>query len=198
MAFNKKTWTDRLVEFAGRRKITNVSTMQAQIVDVERAEGVVSQDGSAFSAQTMNDLEQRIAEGFTGVETDVSTLSRDLGGCRFGITSDGRPGWKDGADTVYPFSSNWHKVTSLDPGGVTSVSGTFDFKTVTSSYKDLVLYRDIFPIVTKTVVGATDINWVPTAISYTYDNETGIFTATIKHNNSGYSIGMTLDLYANF
>lgn len=26
MAFKKKTWIDRMVEFAGRRKITNVST----------------------------------------------------------------------------------------------------------------------------------------------------------------------------
>lgn len=105
---------------------------------------------------------------------------------------------KKGADSWVPFSGNWRKVASLDPGGVTSISGTFDFKTVTSFYKNLVLYRDIFPVVTKTVVGATDINWVPTAISYTYDSETGIFTATIKHNNSGYSIGMTLELYANF
>ena len=126
-------------------------------------------------------------------------LSRDLGGLSFAQDADGNWGYKiGGADTVTPFSGNWHKVASLDPGGVTSVSGTFDFKTVTSSYKKLVLYRDIFPIITKTVVGATDINWVPTAISYTYDNETGIFTATIKHNNSGYSIGMTLELYATF
>ena len=30
-------------------------------------------------------------------------LSSDLGGCRFGYTEDGLPGYKkDGADTVYP------------------------------------------------------------------------------------------------
>lgn len=78
MAFTKKTWVDRLVEFAGRRKITNVSTMQAQIVDVERAEGTVSQEGSAFSAQTMNDLEQRIADGFSSVENSVDQISSEL------------------------------------------------------------------------------------------------------------------------
>ena len=33
-------------------------------------------------------------------------LNRDLGGCKFGITADGLPGYKkDGADTVIPFSS---------------------------------------------------------------------------------------------
>ena len=31
-------------------------------------------------------------------------LISDLGGCRFGYTKDGQPGWKEqGADTVYPF-----------------------------------------------------------------------------------------------
>ncbi len=78
MAFTKKTWVDRLVEFAGRRKITNVSTLQAQIVDVERVEGVVSQEGSAFSAANMNDLEQRIADGIAGVERSVNQVSSEL------------------------------------------------------------------------------------------------------------------------
>ena len=77
MAFTKKTWVDRLVEFAGRRKITNVSTLQAQIVDVERVEGVVSQEGSAFSAANMNDLEQRIADGIAGVERSVNQVSSE-------------------------------------------------------------------------------------------------------------------------
>ena len=94
MAFSKKTWVDRLVEFAGRRKITNVSTMQAQIVDVERAEGTVSQEGSAFSAQTMNDLEQRIADGFSSVEKSVNQVSseiadakQELGGIEYGTVT---------------------------------------------------------------------------------------------------------------
>ena len=67
MAFKKKTWIDRMVEFAGRRKITNVSTSAAQIIDVERAEGAVSQEGDAFSAENMNDLEKRISDAFTDV-----------------------------------------------------------------------------------------------------------------------------------
>lgn len=32
-------------------------------------------------------------------------LNQDLDGNRFGHTADGRPGWKDGADTVHPFST---------------------------------------------------------------------------------------------
>ena len=36
MAFAKKTWVDRLVEYAGRRKITNISTGVSEVVDVSR------------------------------------------------------------------------------------------------------------------------------------------------------------------
>ena len=45
---------------------------------------------------------------------EIDQLNSDLGGCRFGYTEDGLPGYKkDGADTVYPFSS------------VRSISGVF-------------------------------------------------------------------------
>lgn len=105
MAFKKKTWVDRMVEYAGRRKITNVTTMAAQIVDVERAEGVVSEEGTAINAVNMNDFEQRTADAFSAVQQDIEGINSDLGGNRFGHTADGRPGWKDGADTVHPFKS---------------------------------------------------------------------------------------------
>lgn len=34
----------------------------------------------------------------------VSKLNSNFGGLSFGLTEDGKPGWKDGADTVHPFS----------------------------------------------------------------------------------------------
>ena len=131
MAFKKKTWIDRMVEFAGRRKITNVSTSAAQIIDVERAEGAVSQEGDAFSAENMNDLEKRISDAFADVPSgykiadndttnnseflatarvayehglEIDALSRDLAGLSFGQDADGNWGYKTGgADTVIPF-----------------------------------------------------------------------------------------------
>ena len=131
MAFKKKTWIDRMVEFAGRRKITNVSTSAAQIIDVERAEGAVSQEGDAFSAENMNDLEKRISDAFADVPSgykiadndttnnseflatarvayehglEIDALSRDLGGLSFGQDADGNWGYKiGGADPVVPF-----------------------------------------------------------------------------------------------
>ena len=131
MSFKKKTWIDRMVEFAGRRKITNVSTSAAQIIDVERAEGAVSQEGDAFSAENMNDLEKRISDAFADVPSgykiadndttnnseflatarvayehglEIDALSRDLAGLSFGQDADGNWGYKTGgADTVIPF-----------------------------------------------------------------------------------------------
>jgi len=68
MGFVKKTWKDRLVEFAGRRSLTKVSGSVdgVMIVDVMRSEGNVSQVGDTFSAENMNDLEDRIADTFGG------------------------------------------------------------------------------------------------------------------------------------
>lgn len=104
--FTAKEWKNRLVEFAGRRSLKNVSTNETTVYDVTRNEGQVSQEGDSFSATTMNDLEQRISEGFSAAEEANSQLSSDLGGCRFGYTADGLPGYKkEGADTVYPFKN---------------------------------------------------------------------------------------------
>ena len=105
MAFVKKTWKDRLVEYAGRRKITNVSTLAAQIVDMERAEGVVSEEGSPFNAASMNDLEQRAADAFSAVQQDIEGINSDLGGLNF--KEEAGKKYVRGADAVWvPLGSN--------------------------------------------------------------------------------------------
>lgn len=62
MSFNKKTWVNRQSEYPTRRKL--ISTGVENEYDVARSEGAVSQEGDAFSAETMNDLESRIEEAF--------------------------------------------------------------------------------------------------------------------------------------
>lgn len=143
MAFKKKTWIDRMVEFAGRRKITNVSTSAAQIIDVERAEGAVSQEGDAFSAENMNDLEKRISDAFADVPSgykiadndttnnseflatarvayehglEIDALSRDLGGCS--LEQDGVDFYIVGADAVRKKLNETPEYSVLDCGGV--------------------------------------------------------------------------------
>lgn len=56
--FSPKTWKQRIVEFPGRRRLDDTST--ADVYDVSRAEGIVTQEGDGFTAVNMNDLEQRI------------------------------------------------------------------------------------------------------------------------------------------
>lgn len=72
MAFVTKVWKDRLVEYAGRRKLKNVATGAEALYDVTRSEGTVSQAGDAFSASNMNNLEQRIKNEFDEVNNSLN------------------------------------------------------------------------------------------------------------------------------
>lgn len=65
-AWAKKVWKDRKTEYPTRRTLTKTNGSQ-EIVTVARNEGNVSQEGDAFSAANMNDLEERIDAGFTAV-----------------------------------------------------------------------------------------------------------------------------------
>lgn len=139
MAFVKKTWKDRLVEYAGRRKITNVTTMAAQIVDVERAEGVVSEEGSAFSAANMNDFEQRTADAFSAVLQDIEGINSDLGGYEFD-TINGVPSYKAGADAAWVPFKREPIIEKASFSWAYSPSQTFPAK---EGYKIVGLYADI-------------------------------------------------------
>lgn len=75
MGFTKKTWKDRLVEHAGRRKLTNVATGTTETVDVTRAEGTESQAGDMFNATNMNDLESRTYNAFDEIIKTYTNVS---------------------------------------------------------------------------------------------------------------------------
>ena len=66
MAFVKKTWKDRIAEFPTRRRLTKEDNT-SELVTVAREEGTLSQEGDAFSAENMNDLENRIDAEFTAL-----------------------------------------------------------------------------------------------------------------------------------
>lgn len=108
--FTPKEWKARLVEFAGRRLLRNVANGETVTYDVSRSEGQVSQEGDAFNTKNMNDLEQRISNGFANAKTNIDSLNRDLSAVpEFVIDkSTGKiTGYKTkaGADTVFPFSA---------------------------------------------------------------------------------------------
>ena len=91
--FAAKEWKNRLVEFAGRRSLKNVTTNETTVYDVTRSEGHVSQEGDAFSAATMNDLEQRISEGFSAAEEANNQLNSEI--------SSMKQSFQDGVNTIY-------------------------------------------------------------------------------------------------
>lgn len=109
MAFLQKTWKDRVAEYINRRVLTKEDGT-TELVSVERSEGTISQEGDAFSAANMNDLEQRIADEF-------SEQNKNLGGFTPVIDEEtgeitGYTTTIGGADTVFPFISNMSKLFS--------------------------------------------------------------------------------------
>lgn len=60
--FEKKVWNDRQSEHPARRRLT--PTENGNEYEVSRAEGLVMEEGDAFDAATMNDLENRVAKAF--------------------------------------------------------------------------------------------------------------------------------------
>lgn len=70
MAFDVKTWVDRISEYPARRTLNDGTTTTT--VTVTRAEGVISQEGDAFNAANMNDLEARINDEFTRMNAITS------------------------------------------------------------------------------------------------------------------------------
>lgn len=78
MAFKKKTWLDRIAEYPTRRRLKK-SNGTDEIVTVSREEGTISQEGDAFSAANMNDLEKRINDEFNSLNLKLDKLSSHVG-----------------------------------------------------------------------------------------------------------------------
>lgn len=112
MAFQKKTWKDRITEFPTRRTLTK-SDGSSELVTVARAEGTVSQEGDSFSAENMNNLENRIGNEFGEINESLAILG---GFAPIIDKATGQiTGYKTtigGADTVFPFKTA-QKVSAL-------------------------------------------------------------------------------------
>lgn len=77
MAFSKKTWLDRIAEYPTRRRLKK-SDGTDEIVSVSREEGAISQEGDAFSAANMNDLEDRVASEFNSLNIKLQEVNKNL------------------------------------------------------------------------------------------------------------------------
>ena len=107
MSFKQKTWKDRISEHPTRRTLTDVSNNTTKTFDVAREEGTISQKGDPYSAANMNDLESRIANGFSTLSQDslkMSSSNPSSDSIKFGINANGQYGYiKPGASKVTPF-----------------------------------------------------------------------------------------------
>lgn len=63
MGFKKKEWKDRVSEYPNRRVLTKADGSTEEVF-VSRNEGLVAEEGDAFSADNMNGLEERVYAGF--------------------------------------------------------------------------------------------------------------------------------------
>ena len=71
MAFIKKIWKDRISEFPTRRSLTKTDGT-SELVTVARSEGMIAEEGDAFSAENMNDFENRVANGFSELNEKIT------------------------------------------------------------------------------------------------------------------------------
>lgn len=94
MAFSLKTWVNRISEYPNRRKLTHEDG-STELVTVARAEGQISAEGNAFSAEEMNDLENRIKGGFDEVNQSLTQLKNPAKGTKGILVNGGAPLTKD-------------------------------------------------------------------------------------------------------
>ena len=71
MEFEKKTWKNRTSEYPARRTLTK-NNGEMEIVTVSRNEGQVTNEGDAFNADNMNDMEDRIGNAFAGCQRKIT------------------------------------------------------------------------------------------------------------------------------
>ena len=94
MGFTKKTWKNRIAEYINRRLLT-MEDGSTNLVTVARDEGTISQDGDAFNAANMNDLEDRIEAEFNEINRSLTNLKNPAKGTEGIFVNGGSPLSKD-------------------------------------------------------------------------------------------------------
>lgn len=117
MIFNKKTWKNREVEFPGRRTLTPAGE---NVYDVARNEGLILEEGDAFDAKTMNELENRIGAGMIAV-APLYTATYLL------------DGWTEADEDAKGRGYNWTQTVQLVPDDNDAPAVTADSIFVTTA-----------------------------------------------------------------
>lgn len=107
--FIKKTWKDRLTEFPGRRKLTDILTGVSTVFDVERAEGNELQNGDAFNKANMDDLEQRIEDAI-----GTGDIPEELGTDIISAITQLNSKITDEISVRYDFETHYIQIKNID------------------------------------------------------------------------------------
>ena len=113
MAYQKKTWKNRVADYPTRRLITPVGQGDAFVAEIERNEGTITEEGDPFNAATMNDLENRIEAGIGAGNAVTAPIE---------ATSTASTGYSVGQYLIY--NNKFYKVTATIPQGASLVPGT--------------------------------------------------------------------------
>ena len=160
MGFTKKTWKNRIAEYINRRLIT-MEDGSTNLVTVARDEGTISQEGDAFNAANMNDLEDRIEAEFNEINQSLTQLKNPAKGTKGILVNGGSPLTKDYllvytlkttnvAQSGASFSINGIKVGDLvtrTPNSVIEISGcvrTFAGDVITTHVASAGGYADVY------------------------------------------------------
>lgn len=74
ISYEKKTWVDRSAENIAGRKLTDDNTGTVTEVTVELNEGEIYAEGTPFTAETFNDLENRIDTAFASIPQSTNVV----------------------------------------------------------------------------------------------------------------------------
>lgn len=167
MAFSLKTWVNRISEYPNRRKLTHEDG-STELVTVARAEGQISAEGNAFSAEEMNDLENRIKVGFDEVNQRLTNLKNPAKGTKGILVDSGSPLSRDfllvytlkttkEANTGASFYINGIKVADLTtktPNNIIEICGcvrAFKGDIITTHVASAGGYADVYAYTPNTI-----------------------------------------------
>lgn len=188
MAFIQKTWKDRVSEFINRRTFTKEDGT-TELVTVERSEGTISQEGDAFSAKNMNDLEQRIADEFDEINNTIESCFQSVSDGKSKIASaiTGKGVTTASDATFETMAENVKKISTEGIGKSQSMQygiGGYGYTSLTYDFGKPVLGVVTFEI-TETGEGRTEI---------TAMNVSGNEVAVTVHTNHGHGASGTLTI----
>lgn len=162
MGFIKKIWKDRISEFPTRRSLTKTDGT-SELVTVARSEGMISEEGDAFSAENMNDFENRVANGFSELNEKIE--STDITQERLVGKFNGKNVYEKVIDRHIniPASTNF-QIFNI-PHGIENFESSISINIVADGYA-LPFFRDdgylttyIFIVDNTNIVLYNKINW---------------------------------------